>query len=183
MLPHGEKYHTFPSLHPRRRRLRASTPVYLSVPLRTASFVRTRSRRSAPLSHAPHRLENGTGQRKNVRRISRAKGRKDGLFSGLFRHTLRTQRPRFFRTARFRPVATGRFFQDRRSTNIPNKPPYRSVGTQRHACLAAPTGSRQESSRRTGIEGSPRRIERSQTTKGLVTGIRPQRLHGRTAHP
>ena len=96
MLPHGEKYHTFPSLHPRRRLLRASTPVYLSVPLRTAPFIRTRSRRSAPLSHTPHRLENGTGQRKNVRRISRAKRRKDGLFSGLFRYTLRTQRPRLF---------------------------------------------------------------------------------------
>lgn len=68
--------------------------------------------------------------------------RKDGLFSGLFRYTLRTQRPRLFRTARFRPVATGRFFQDRRSANIPNKPPYRSVGTQRLACLAASTGCR-----------------------------------------
>ena len=52
----------------------------------------------------------------------------------------------FFVPPVFRPVAAGRFFQDRRSANIPNKPPYRSVGTQRLACLAAPTGSRQESS-------------------------------------
>lgn len=141
MLPHGEKYHTFPSLHPRRRLLRASTPVYLSVPLRTAPLsVRAAEevRRYLTL-RTDWKTELDKGKMFGVLVVQK-EGRTGFLaaYSGI----LCGRNDHDFSYRPFSTCCNRTVFQDRRSANIPNKPPYRSVGTQRLACLAASTGCR-----------------------------------------